>query len=107
MSSGPHPGRDLGRSGWENGYVLAHSDWGMRLRFGHGVAKDVLASAEAFIAAAERGDIAAIGNLCDLEAELREIAIAGNPAAAQCLMEMFTAGSAWRRTASSGTAGGS
>ena len=76
----------------EGGYLLAQSEWGMRLRFGHGVPKDVLASAEVFIGAAQRGDIAAIGNLCDLEAELREMAMAGNPAAAQFLMEMFRHG---------------
>lgn len=76
----------------ENGDMLALSDWGRRLRFGQGVAKDILASAEAFIAAAKGGDIAAHGNLCDLEAELREMAMAGKSAAAERLMEMFRHG---------------
>jgi hypothetical protein len=74
------------------GYDEADLDLGVAYRFGRGVAASVEEAALHFIDAAERGSIAAMGNLCDCGEELESLALEGSLTAAHCLATMYAGG---------------
>lgn len=67
------------------GYIEAISELGTLCRFGRGVPQDLAAASQLHLLAAESEDAVALGNLCDYQNELEQVALGGNPTASLSL----------------------
>jgi hypothetical protein len=76
----------------KQGHVQAMAQLGTLCRFGRGVERDIVMAAQLHVLAAEAGDPTSLGNLCDYQEELEQIALGGNASASVSLATIFDRG---------------